>query len=747
MSEVEEELVESSSGSEESGSEETVSSDEEDAPWHALRSSALALSAKEDHAAAAAAWELAAASVPPQQYHERAECLLQRANALLAVPAAGPDGCLAVERAADAVIGADPSWFAGFVERGKARRSIGRLLDAAADFETALELEPPAEQEAVCRQAIAELRDELKGGRAKPAKKPTVGAGSMSAAAAESDLLATEAKSAAVTRHRAHKEQAKSIQAKALAAKKPADADSTVAAGKGPVTSHVTEKSVAAGSKWQEVKLRAVKLQQKGRSAAGTDENRQASADFARAAELAPNGRQKAICYMLQSEAINSLVKKCPGEEEHSKSMLEAATRSCNADKSFYGGLSARGFAYCTLGEWSSAVSDFEAALKQDHPEQARSSIRQKLDAARDKAAASKKEKARAKAAEKKKRQRAAKNERNAEMKAEERKAEAARKAEQLIADEAKRLEQRKEAAIAAKAENSQRILAEAEDRLVKAKEKQARAVAEAERLILEADEADKKARQAEEEFVRDAKLAIEAKEHRKMELVESSARLKHERLGLAAAAPQFTGNAAIVTGWSCHETIRNFVLPLDLASLEPAAGGGLGPPTIQQLAQIFEANQIDGDELLLLSEASLRAYMRIMEKACLDVDWVRARKVIVKAKVALVGPLSPLDGGHTHAAPPAPRTPQPGGTEGCAFGGIHECPICFEVYSEDVHTPRVFRCGHTVCELCAEALLLQQHPGMAAEKKKRLECPTCEFPTRVANAQELAKNFALVAS
>lgn len=45
------------------------------------------------------------------------------------------------------------------------------------------------------------------------------------------------------------------------------------------------------------------------------------------------------------------------------------------------------------------------------------------------------------------------------------------------------------------------------------------------------------------------------------------------------------------------------------------------------------------------------------------------------------------------------------------------ECPMCYELYNNELKIPRNLICGHTYCEYCLNQTM---------QIKKRIECPTC---------------------
>ena len=78
--------------------------------------------------------------------------------------------------------------------------------------------------------------------------------------------------------------------------------------------------------------------------------------------------------------------------------------------------------------------------------------------------------------------------------------------------------------------------------------------------------------------------------------------------------------------------------------------------------------------------------------------------------------------------------------------GAPNECPICFEIYSDDgdgSHVPRMLPCGHTGCHGCF-ALMLRPAQPSKDRSGKPLECPVCRVETHVKDGQasSLPKNF-----
>ena len=72
------------------------------------------------------------------------------------------------------------------------------------------------------------------------------------------------------------------------------------------------------------------------------------------------------------------------------------------------------------------------------------------------------------------------------------------------------------------------------------------------------------------------------------------------------------------------------------------------------------------------------------------------------------------------------------------------ECPLCMEVYDEELRVPRILQCGHSACQGCYARLL---RPITARGNVKKLECPTCRKVTEVqrGKAANLQKNFSLL--
>ena len=67
------------------------------------------------------------------------------------------------------------------------------------------------------------------------------------------------------------------------------------------------------------------------------------------------------------------------------------------------------------------------------------------------------------------------------------------------------------------------------------------------------------------------------------------------------------------------------------------------------------------------------------------------------------------------------------------------ECPVCHGLKS----TPKCFPCGHTVCEICINSLVLTQEMNAHSEGTKwenKINCPLCRRETVVHEGQ--AKNL-----
>ncbi|KAH7300483.1 hypothetical protein KP509_24G064600 [Ceratopteris richardii] len=70
----------------------------------------------------------------------------------------------------------------------------------------------------------------------------------------------------------------------------------------------------------------------------------------------------------------------------------------------------------------------------------------------------------------------------------------------------------------------------------------------------------------------------------------------------------------------------------------------------------------------------------------------------------------------------------------------VPECPVCWNLFDDYVHVPRVLRCGHTVCESCLEFLPVETRLG-----QRCLHCPECRSPCLWRGLSELPKNFILL--
>ena len=63
--------------------------------------------------------------------------------------------------------------------------------------------------------------------------------------------------------------------------------------------------------------------------------------------------------------------------------------------------------------------------------------------------------------------------------------------------------------------------------------------------------------------------------------------------------------------------------------------------------------------------------------------------------------------------------------------------------YDGPSRVPRMLPgCGHTLCGACCKDML-RKLPARGGAK--RLKCPVCRKPTKVARAKDLPKNFALL--
>lgn len=79
-----------------------------------------------------------------------------------------------------------------------------------------------------------------------------------------------------------------------------------------------------------------------------------------------------------------------------------------------------------------------------------------------------------------------------------------------------------------------------------------------------------------------------------------------------------------------------------------------------------------------------------------------------------------------------------PQSTNYSAGDSVLECPTCYSDFAQDEqHAPRVFPCGHSICQGCMEMLLKTTH------SRHTIKCPTCRQSTTV--AESLPRNFALV--
>ena len=68
------------------------------------------------------------------------------------------------------------------------------------------------------------------------------------------------------------------------------------------------------------------------------------------------------------------------------------------------------------------------------------------------------------------------------------------------------------------------------------------------------------------------------------------------------------------------------------------------------------------------------------------------------------------------------------------------ECPVCWDVFNDNVRMPRILRCGHTVCQSCIEYLPVDSSMGQEC-----LLCPECRSPCLWRGVRELPKNFILL--
>uniref|UniRef100_A0A1I7THE9 RING-type domain-containing protein n=2 Tax=Caenorhabditis tropicalis TaxID=1561998 RepID=A0A1I7THE9_9PELO len=79
------------------------------------------------------------------------------------------------------------------------------------------------------------------------------------------------------------------------------------------------------------------------------------------------------------------------------------------------------------------------------------------------------------------------------------------------------------------------------------------------------------------------------------------------------------------------------------------------------------------------------------------------------------------------------------------------KCEVCYQEFNETSRTPRILRCGHTVCEECANRLqvndrFVSSRYGDPIEMIYRhITCPFCKFYTPLYRNIGLPKNYALL--
>ncbi|EFO99421.1 hypothetical protein CRE_22441 [Caenorhabditis remanei] len=87
-----------------------------------------------------------------------------------------------------------------------------------------------------------------------------------------------------------------------------------------------------------------------------------------------------------------------------------------------------------------------------------------------------------------------------------------------------------------------------------------------------------------------------------------------------------------------------------------------------------------------------------------------------------------------------------------------NECAVCFFPFDSATRIPRVFSCGHTFCEECAQGLITLKRHHLEPSNRRNdaslncmyavdIECPSCRGITKVRsgqNAQQLAINEAI---
>lgn len=63
----------------------------------------------------------------------------------------------------------------------------------------------------------------------------------------------------------------------------------------------------------------------------------------------------------------------------------------------------------------------------------------------------------------------------------------------------------------------------------------------------------------------------------------------------------------------------------------------------------------------------------------------------------------------------------------------IFECFICLEEFDEEVREPKIFPCGHSICNYCVYKI---------EYKNNIIACPVCRKRYRVKNLEDLTKNY-----
>lgn len=79
------------------------------------------------------------------------------------------------------------------------------------------------------------------------------------------------------------------------------------------------------------------------------------------------------------------------------------------------------------------------------------------------------------------------------------------------------------------------------------------------------------------------------------------------------------------------------------------------------------------------------------------------------------------------------------------------DCPICLESFKLVDHIPRVFPCGHGICDQCMKLMLISGRKPQANNSVYiKFECPQCKRPYSYQSENEaqksIGKNFALLA-